>query len=240
MLYWGAVMQISTRPSDRFDSTTQATNIPLIELIPLAHRPFKDPLKRKIVFLFSSPGAIQHVKHWAKDLIEGGAPVLSLSQGVTDSLKLEGITPSWQSQTPSIKGVVKGLRIDAESILGEPLKNFIVVHPGALGTNLKQSLFLMGTGLEIRNLPVYQSIMPSKAIEQYNAVKDTKNFEWFFFSGSAVKNFKKLCQDPSHIEKNQWKIFCIGQTSLDQFKNWGIHPQSISYAESQEMMEKKS
>lgn len=233
-------MQISTRPSDRFETSSQASNIPLIELIPLAHRPFKDPLKRKLVFLFSSPGAIKYVKSWAKQMIDGGALVLSLSQGVTDSLKSEGIIPSWQSKIPSIKGVVKGLQSEGESIFEGPLKEFIVVHPGALGTNLKQSLFHLGTGLEIRNLPVYQSIMPPQAQQQYEAVKHTQNLEWFFFSGSAVKNFKKLCQNPSYIEENQWKIFCIGQTSLDQFKNWGIQPQSISYAESQEMMEKKS
>lgn len=233
-------MNIVTRPWDRVsDSVKEAHEVlPLIELIPLAHRPFVDPLKRQIVLLISSPGTWSIIQHWAMPLVESGVKVLALSQGVASSLKKSGVPIHWQSPVASIKGLVKSFASESEILPGDP-KNYIVVHPSSLGTQLKQSLFKLGTGLDIRNLPVYQSILPKSAFKQFQSYQERDVLNWFFYSGSAAKNFKKICPQGLQ-EKPNWTLYCVGETSYQELKMWGPQVKLISLVEASNKLEVKS
>ena len=181
-------MKIVTRLTDRFpsDFAPDVKSIPLIEIVKLSHRPFRDPLNRNLIFLLSSPAAWPIVSTWAQSLQKNRtAQIICLSQGAVQSVEDSGMKVAWVSEQASIEGVMSSLPQSQfyRQNLESHLKNYLVVHPCSLGTQLKQSIFKSKTGLEIRNLPVYQTKLPKNSVELMNEVSDKSGLEWFFYSG---------------------------------------------------------
>ena len=238
-------MKITTRPLLRIQDKlypVDVKKIPLVELRPLQHKAFENKsfrINKEILVLLTSPGTIDFIETWLKDLIQSNqVKVLSLSEGVSKSLNNVGLEPYWTSGVPNVAAMMTEISKARPRLFDKKPEEYLVIHPCSLETNLKQSVFTKVTGIEIRNILVYQPVLPNSSLDDLLSIINEIDLKWFFYSGSAVRSFQKWISKAAIDQKvfYTWSFQSIGESSAKELNKMNLKYESLNINEAEQVL----